>query len=317
MYKGKIIFLFQHIQSNYKEWRLLLESKKEIYDLIPKEFYPATMLFKKGASVEEVMDTVAKANFKFPIIAKPDVGMRGLQVKKITSFEELKDYTVKSKVDFLVQEYVAYENEVGIFYYRYPGENNGHISGIVSKELLSVTGNGILTVEELLQKDKRYILQLPVLRKTYKDQMQRVLDEGENFLMVPYGNHARGAKFIDISNNIDERLINTIDQICLKISGFYFGRLDIRYNSWSELKGEKNFLLSNLMAPAANQRIYMNPGHSLFFAWKEIIRHWIILLKISMHNHTLTGLPYMTTSSGLKMLKDNKAYVKILTEEIH
>jgi hypothetical protein len=39
---------------------------------------------------------------------------------------------------------------VGIFYVRYPNEE-GKITGIVSKEFLIVTGNGVTTVEELIK----------------------------------------------------------------------------------------------------------------------------------------------------------------------
>ncbi len=42
-----------------------------------------------------------------------------------------------------MQEFVPYENEVGIFYYRYPDEAKGHISGIVEKEFLAITGDGV------------------------------------------------------------------------------------------------------------------------------------------------------------------------------
>jgi hypothetical protein len=41
---------------------------------------------------------------------------------------------------------------VGIFYVRYPNEEKGKITGIVSKEFLIVTGNGVATVEELIKK---------------------------------------------------------------------------------------------------------------------------------------------------------------------
>jgi hypothetical protein len=38
---------------------------------------------------------------------------------------------------------IPFKNEVGIFYVRYPNEEKGKITGIVSKEFLIVTGNGV------------------------------------------------------------------------------------------------------------------------------------------------------------------------------
>ncbi|HEV8507718.1 MAG TPA: hypothetical protein VGQ53_20045, partial [Chitinophagaceae bacterium] len=57
-----------------------------------------------------------------------------------------------------------------------------------------------------------------------------------------------------------------------------------------------------------------DPNHSIFFAWKEIIRHWNLLWKISFINHHRHKLPYMKTRSGLEMFRQNKAYVKMITE---
>src|SRR5258708_34374610 len=96
-------------------------------------------------------------------------------------------------------------------------------------------------MEELLKKDKRFVLQLPFLKKSYDKKLETILLKDEEYLLVPYGNHARGAKFIDISNLIDKQLTDTMDGVCKEIPYFYFGRMDIKYNTWEELKEGKNF----------------------------------------------------------------------------
>ena len=223
-----------------------MESKKEVYDLIPFEYYPATLFFKASSSPQEILALIKQRNLKYPLIGKPDIGMKGMMVKKLENENELLSYAQNSKVDFLIQEYVPFKNEIGIFYYRYPNEENGHISGIVKKEFLAVTGDGVSTVEQLLLKNKRAVLQLPTLRIKEKEKMNIILQKEEELIIVPYGNHVRGAKFLDDSSLIDEELTNTIDSICKKVDGFYFGRLDIRYNDWEELKQGKNFSIIEL-----------------------------------------------------------------------
>jgi hypothetical protein len=218
-------------------------------------------------------------------------------------------------VDFLVQQFIAYENEVGIFYYRLPNEETGHISGIVKKEFLAVVGDGESTITELLRKEKRFILQIPSLRKSFGNELKRILQKGEKKILVPYGNHVRGAKFIDISFHIDEELTATIDSICRRVKGFYFGRLDVRYNSWEDLKRGKNISIIELNGAGSEPTHMYDPEHSIFFAWREIIRHWNILWNISRINHRQHQLPYMRTGSGLKMFKENKAYVKMISED--
>ena len=102
-----------------------MESKKEIYDLIPAACHPPTLFFKAGTGIEAIMKEIALEQLQFPLIGKPDIGMQGKAVKKLMNREDLADYATYSKVDFLVQAFVPYEKEVGIFYYRYPNETTG------------------------------------------------------------------------------------------------------------------------------------------------------------------------------------------------
>jgi glutathione synthase/RimK-type ligase-like ATP-grasp enzyme len=108
-----------------------MESKKAIYDLIPEKFYPKTLLFSAGSSVESILAQMQQKRMDFPVIAKPDIGMQGKAVKKLSGPDDLREYAMSSKVDFLVQDFVPFEQEVGIFYYRFPGSLQGYISGIV------------------------------------------------------------------------------------------------------------------------------------------------------------------------------------------
>ncbi len=310
--RARAVFFFNASNPSIKNGGFLLESKKEIYDLIPQKYYPQTLLMGKEVASEDLRRQIDMSGLVFPLIAKPDIGMRGLGVKKIDTMDALVSYANESRVDFLVQQFIPLENEVGIFYYRLPGESKGHITGIVGKEFLAVTGDGVKTIEALLQEDKRFILQLKTLRKLFGKELQHVLPNGEKYLMVPYGNHCRGAKFLDVTDLVDEELVLFIDEVCQQIPGFYFGRMDIRYNTWEEFKQGKNFSIIELNGAGSEPTHIYDPGHSIFFAWKEIIRHWNILLKVSMLNHRSKQIPYMSLLSGLKMFKENEAYVKML-----
>ena len=69
-----------------------MESKKEIYDLIPQQYYPVTLLFKTGSNIDDIIAGMKRNEINFPVIAKPDIGMRGLLVQKIHSEKELANY---------------------------------------------------------------------------------------------------------------------------------------------------------------------------------------------------------------------------------
>lgn len=311
--RSRSFFFFNTSNPTIKNGGFLMESKWAIYNLLPPAYYPGTLYAEAGKEIDEVVELVRKSQFSYPLIGKPDIGMKGLSVKKLENEEDLVAYCQQSKVDFLVQEFVAFENEAGIFYYRFPGEKHGHISGIVEKEFLKVTGDGHSSMLDLLKQEKRYVLQLKVLEKTYGDFLHGILKEGQQYVLVPYGNHVRGSKFIDISYLIDEQLTHAIDSVCRQVDGFYYGRLDVRYNTWEELRQGKNFSIIELNGAGSEPTHIYDPGHSIFFAWKEIIRHWKILWKISWMNYDKTHRPYMNLRTGLSMLKENKKYVKLIS----
>lgn len=276
-----------------------MESKKAIYDLIPQQYYPKTELIIEGTSLSEILKIIEDSAIKYPFIAKPDIGLRGSAVKKIHNSNELQSYNNKANFDYVVQDLIPFEKEVGIFYVRYPDEKKGRITGIVSKEFLIITGDGILTTEELIKKNPRYELQLKVLQQEYGKKLLDILPKGETLNLVPYGNHARGAKFIDVSHWISPKLTETFNEICLQIPGFYFGRLDVMYNSWEELENGENFSIVELNGAASEPTHIYDPRHSLLFAWKELARHITFMYEISKQNHE-KGVPYLAHKVGMK-----------------
>ncbi|HEY4288481.1 MAG TPA: NRDE family protein [Puia sp.] len=311
--KARSFFFFSTANPSILNAGFLLESKKDIYGLLPAGSFPKTLFCPLGTTPADIEKQQVRMGLSFPLMAKPDVGQRGLQVKLLQTGMELSAYATNSKVDFLLQEYIDYPHEIGVFYYRIPGEPKGHISGIVGKELLAVTGDGRSTVEELLVKQNRALLQLPVLRKGYGEFLRQTLKAGEQLTLVPYGNHSRGAKFIDWSDRIEPRLIKVIDDYCCQIPGFYFGRLDIKFSSWEELSAGKAFSVIELNGAGSEPTHVYDPAHSIFFAWKEIIRHLRLLYQVSRANAQQQGLRSMSFSAGWKMLRDYARHEKLIS----
>ncbi len=305
--RARSFFFFAAANPCIKNGGFLNESKKDILALVPPELHPRTIFFAIPADADMVMQEIKERQFRFPLIGKPDIGSRGNGIKLLNNEQEVREYAGNAVLDFHIQEFVSYPEEAGIFYYRYPGESTGRISGIVRKEFLSVKGDGSSCIRDLLMQDKRAILQLKRLEKKDKDLLSLVLPEDEQRVIVPYGNHARGAKFLDASALIDEALTNTIDRICGQIPGFYFGRLDIRFSNWEALKQGKHFSIIEVNGAGSEPTHIYDPGHSVFFAWKEIIRHWIILWRISRLNHR-KGFPYLSTKKGVEMFIENREH---------
>jgi hypothetical protein len=300
--KARTIFFFNASNPTMRNGGFIMDSKMEIYNLIPQKYYPITQFVKEEIPFEQVETILKNAAINFPFIAKPDIGLRGSAVKKINTIEELQSYHNKANFDYLLQDLIPFELEVGIFYVRFPQESHGKITGIVAKEYLIVEGDGFSSIELLLKANPRYEFQLKALQKEYGPELKSVLPIGEKRNLVPYGNHARGAKFIDASNKISPELTKVIDEMCLQIPEFYFGRMDLMFNSWEDLEQGKNFSLVELNGAGSEPTHIYDPKHSLFFAWKILAQHITYMYKISVANHK-RGFPYLSHKDGMQQYR--------------
>lgn len=309
--RARSLFFFAAANPSIRNGGFLAETKKDIYEIMPAYLYPPTIHFAHGEPAEKVLAALREKKFSFPVVGKPEIGGRGRGVKVLKTEEDVIAYTLSALTDFHIQEFIPFPKEAGIFYYRYPGEKKGRISGIVRKEFLTVLGDGVSTIRDLLKRDNRSILQLPSLENIYGGDLDKILPKGKEKLLVPYGNHARGSKFIDDTALADPELTDLIDRVCREVKDFYFGRLDIRFNTWEELKAGKNFCVIEVNGAGSEPTHMYDPVHSIFFAWKEIIRHWYILWKISRMNHK-RGHKYLTLSEGIQMFREDKKNSKLL-----
>lgn len=295
--KARSFFFLTAANPGIKNGGLIMESKKDVYDMLPQAFYPVTCYVSPATDILVVEKLLEQNGIQYPFIAKPDHGERGLAVKKIENRQQLIDYNAKMPIPYLLQEYVPYQNEVGIFYCRMRGEAKGIITGIVNKEPVCVTGDGINTVSQLVKRNKRYILQWQQIVSLHAGALNDVLRNGEKLVLVPYGNHSRGSLFTDLSYKANDKLQDTINKICLQIPGFYYGRLDIRFNTWQELENGTGFSIIELNGSGSEPTHIYDPRHSIFFAWKEILRHWRLVYKLSKENNS-RGTEYITLRQG-------------------
>ena len=71
------------------------EGKKEMYELLPEEFYPNTIYINPGEDFNQVKEKIAIHGFRYPFIVKPDVGMKGLLFRKVDNENQLQVYHQK------------------------------------------------------------------------------------------------------------------------------------------------------------------------------------------------------------------------------
>lgn len=283
------------------------ESKYEILRTVPTTVVARSALMAPSATRTEVLARMRELDLTLPVIFKPDIGERGWMVKRINTEEDIDEYLSTIRTTFIVQELIDLPFEFGVFYRRYPNETSGTVVSIVMKEMLTISGDGYSTFEELIMANERARLQWRVLKEKYRDRLNAVLSEGEVVELVSIGNHCLGTKFLDGNHLITDELCRSFDRISRQIPEFYFGRYDLRAASLRDLACGRVKILELNGCGAEPAHIY-DPGHTLLEAMKAMYRHWKDLYRISIENHR-RGVAFMSFRDGLRMYRKFRATV--------
>lgn len=289
------------------------EPKKEMHDLLPTQFCPVYFNVKPSEDFSEVKKRLAKSAIQFPLIVKPEVGGQGILFRKIENEEHLKEYHSKIPAEYFIQEFVTYPLEVSLFYFRYPNEKKGAITGFLQKIPMRVTGDGIHTLEELLLQNLKTKKRLAELKLKHEINFNKIIPEGEVYILSYAGNHNRGAHFIDLNSEINDDLVKVLDKISLGINDFFYGRYDIMCNSIEDLKQGKNFAILEYNGCGAEPNHFYDTGYTLIKAYKEILKHWKILYQISSYNNK-QGVLYWPLMKGIRFRMKTRKYFKIINK---
>jgi len=266
------------------------DSKIKILNSIPQEYVPKTIYISTSSSISQIKNLINKNHFSYPFIVKPDVGERGKGVELISSEEELSNYLKGKTEALMIQEYIEGSLELGIFYHRMPREKHGKISSIVSKGFLSVTGDGRSTLAELLGREIRADSRQEYLRRKFEEKISQVIPAGEVVELEPIGNHCRGTIFYDANHLINDQLQMVFDRIALKISGFYYGRFDIKVPSLEDLYAGQNIKIFELNGVSSEVAHIYDPDYKLLKAYREVVEHMNYIYQIAKINYLL-GVP--------------------------
>ena len=217
------------------------EPKKEMYELLPKSYYPKTINVLHEEDFRQVVQKIENSGFEYPFIVKPDIGCQGILFRKIDQESQLQNYHQNAPVEYLIQEFVTYHMEVSVFYIRHPKNKKGKVTGFLHKIPMQVVGDGVSTLEQLIHQHPKAKKRIQELFEKHKSQWNQVIEKGEKYMLSYAANHNRGAHFVDLKEHIDDELVSIFDEISNSIDDFYYGRYDIICNSIEDLKQKKNF----------------------------------------------------------------------------
>lgn len=277
MIKFRSVSFYKYANPGIKNGGFYGDSKNDIYKLLPPNFFPKTILISSGEKYD-FENLISVHALRFPLILKPDIGLRGIGVQRIHSTQEIHEYFNRTKNDFLIQECIELPNEIGLFYVKIPDEKTGKITGITLKKFLTVEGDSKNTILQLLKKESRSEMQISKLKNTIN--LNEILAKEEKRLLVPYGNHNRGTEFLDGTELITEKLEQYFNEILSNVPGFYYGRLDIRYNTFEELEKGLNFSIIEINGVKSEPTHIYDSKHNFWYGQMEIFRHQKVMQEV-------------------------------------
>lgn len=286
-------------------------SKKDMYSHLPEHSYPKSIFITKDISFEQVKEHYETNGFQYPIAVKPEIGRMGFMFRKIDSEEELKKYHTRMPVSYILQEFVQYPIEVSVFYYRFPGEKNGTITGFRRKDSLQVIGDGRSYLLELIHNSPRACLWLDELKAKHREHLHTILVKGEVFNLSHALNLSRGGKLVNIDHEKDEKLLQVFDDLSHHSKHFYYGRYDIKCASVEDLKNKKNFKILEYNGSGGEPHHVYGNGNTLAKACWILSQHWNIMSKIARANNK-NGIEYWKPAEGWKFFREANKHVQLL-----
>jgi hypothetical protein len=125
--------------------------------------------------------------------------------------------------------------------------------------------------------------------------------KGEKIRLTVIGNHSKGTQFINGNHLITKDLELMFDNLTKQINHWYYGRLDIKYDTFEKLIQGKDFKIIEMNGIISEPTHIYDPNNiSYFGALKSIKEHWKIIFRISKKNHDLFNIPYPKLKPYLK-----------------
>jgi hypothetical protein len=280
-----------------------LTSKHEIYKQFNEEHIPKTLLVNEKSRIEDYTQFIAHNELNYPLIAKPDYGLRGLGISMIRTEKQLSNLQSEINQDYILQEFIDYKNEIGVFLIRQP-RGEFKITSIVERQFIEVIGDGIKSIKEHILNVPRYAMQFDNLIDQEDIVIDRIPKVGEIIDFDKIGNHSKGTIFKDGNYLISDKLTQVMNEVLTDFNGFNYGRLDIKYKSTEELLKGNHLKIIELNGVFSEPAHIYNPGNSIFAAWKDLLIHFKELVAVSKRSLNQGHIP-LSFSGGLRKLKEH------------
>ncbi|WP_111670555.1 ATP-grasp domain-containing protein [Algoriphagus litoralis] len=251
---------------------LFLYSKFDSLAVFAPRNIPKSILSKSPHQPKTLLQNAESSGFAFPMIFKPDIGERGRGVKLIRNEKEAEIYLRDFKDEsVIVQEFISKSEEYGVFIQKDPSTRQIKVTSITQKIPLQVVGNGRDNVLELAQnhpRAKRYLAEI-------KPELLEIVPASGKLLQLSIkGNHCKGAAFVDRSQLICSEIMDAFQEICGHVEDFYYGRLDVKVNTSTDLKKPDEILILEVNGANSEPIHIYSHGKTYLSSIREIARYF-------------------------------------------
>jgi hypothetical protein len=219
----------------------------------------------------------------YPVVLKPNIGQRGRGVHIVRDAATLRAYLARFSGDggadggadggdIIIQQYIGGE-EFGVFLAKMPNQPLDVIS-IVHKVLPTVTGDGVKTLQQLIETDARARLIQPLLQQRWAGLLDQVLPAGEVLPLVDIGAHCRGSVFLNAAHLNTPALRATLERLVAAVPGYDFGRLDLRVPSSEHLARGEGIKVLELNGVTAESAHIYHPDTPLSEGYRAMFQQW-------------------------------------------
>jgi hypothetical protein len=174
----------------------------------------------------------------YPLMVKPDLGWCGFGVRRIDGREALARYVAEYPAGerLVLQEWLGTAGEAGLFYLRRPGAPSGELIGVLLRHFPRVVGDGVHTVGQLKDADRRACRLGRDRSSEPCCDMRQIPAPGEVVRIASVSSTRVGGGYEDGTPHITPELERAVDAIAHDMTDFHAGRFDVKYDRLSDLR---------------------------------------------------------------------------------
>jgi membrane protein DedA with SNARE-associated domain len=276
------------------------ESKSGLLDQVRRQ-YPTWVAgfvtVARSASIPESLDRALRAltstGLDFPLVAKPDLGWQGFGVRRVDRAADLKHYLAEFPAGqtLILQRYIPYDGEAGIYYARRPGQAEGSIVGLAFRYFPYVVGDGHSTLRLLIASNPRTRFKAHYHLGAARDhlglsaaELEDVPPAGKVVRLALVGSLRVGGLYRDAREHVTPALTARIDALAKSIDRFYFGRFDVRFATLEGLRAGQDFAIIEVTGAGSEPIQVWDPDRSILSAYRELFHFQSMMFEIAADN---------------------------------